>query len=317
MKLEVIRYFTVLAQSASISEAAQKLYIAQPSLTKALQLLEEELGVSLFERSRNGIRLTAFGKQMLPEAQKVVAYYDHWLELGHRNVLSAIDLFVSRSFADLLLPHILVEFGQKYPDTSVNYEISLNAADHISRRLGDPAAVLLACNDQELEHDTRMQGNPPIVLMRGETRCLLSAEDPLSGRNSLEPEDIRDHFLVLPGSRAEAAGIPSAGSDIAQELIRSFPLEQRIFVGSLSNVINQVAENAGTFALSFYPALLRYDRIKQGKLKAIPFKGHKEEITLCLFYSKKAARQHQRLSELVREIRRAFAQFSGEVGGKE
>lgn len=314
MKLEVIRYFTVLAESSSISEAAQKLYIAQPSLTKALQLLEEELGISLFERSRSGIQLTPAGERILPEARQVVSYYDHWLELGHQNILKNIDLFVSRSFADFLLPHILIGFGRKYPDVSVNYEIALDAAEHISSRLGDPAAVLLVCNDEELERYTKIQGNPPVMLARGETRCLVSAEDPLSSKDALVPEDLKDHYLVLPGSRAEAPGMPSGGKDIAQELNRDFPKERRIFVGALSNVIRQVAENPGTFALSFYPALLRYERVQQGNLRAVPFEGHREETTLCLFYSKKAVRQHPVLAELTAEIRRAFAHFFAETG---
>ena len=74
MKIEVLQYFTVLAESRSISEAAQKLYIAQPSLTKSLQMFEEELGFRLFERSRGGITLTPEGKKILPQAKKMVEY---------------------------------------------------------------------------------------------------------------------------------------------------------------------------------------------------------------------------------------------------
>lgn len=46
MKMKMLEYFITLAEAKSINEAAQKLYITQPSLTKALQLFEKEIGVS-------------------------------------------------------------------------------------------------------------------------------------------------------------------------------------------------------------------------------------------------------------------------------
>ena len=51
MKLKTLEYFVVLADSRSINEAAQRLYVAQPSLTKALQGMEQELGTKLFLRN--------------------------------------------------------------------------------------------------------------------------------------------------------------------------------------------------------------------------------------------------------------------------
>ena len=55
MKIQMLKYFVTLSESRSISEAAQKLYIAQPSLSKSLQLLEKDLGLSLFVRTDAGI----------------------------------------------------------------------------------------------------------------------------------------------------------------------------------------------------------------------------------------------------------------------
>lgn len=309
MKIEVLQYFTVLAESRSISEAAQKLYIAQPSLTKSLQLFEKELGFSLFERSRDGITLTPEGKKILPQAKKMVEYYESWLELGHQNTLSRIDIFAGRSFADFLLPHILVEFSQKYPDLPVNYIISVMPGEHISRSIQKPTIALLSCNDQELQIYTKVQGNPPIILTRGESRCLLSSTNSLARKPFLEVQDIKEMFLVLPGTRMDASNIPSVGSDISTEILSTIRPDRRIFIGALSNVISQVAENPQTFALSFYPTLCRYERIRNGELTAVPFKGRIQETNLCLFYSKKALRQHPQMMELITAIRKSFKQF--------
>ena len=83
MKMRSLEYFVALAESKSINEAAKKLYVAQPSLTKALQLLERELGVALFERTGTGIRLTEAGEKILPEDisfQQFVGIYKQALE---------------------------------------------------------------------------------------------------------------------------------------------------------------------------------------------------------------------------------------------
>ena len=74
MKLKVLEYFIALAESKSINEAAQKLYIAQPSLTKALHLFEKEIGLPLFHRTKAGITLTEAGRKILPEARQMVEY---------------------------------------------------------------------------------------------------------------------------------------------------------------------------------------------------------------------------------------------------
>ena len=79
MKIQTLEYLITLAESHSINEAAQKLYISQPSLTKALQLFEKEIGVQLLLRNKAGIQLTAAGKSILPEVKQVVSYYNHWL----------------------------------------------------------------------------------------------------------------------------------------------------------------------------------------------------------------------------------------------
>ena len=81
MKLKTLEYFVVLADSRSINEAAQRLYVAQPSLTKALQQMEQELGGQLFFRNKAGITLTEMGQRILPQARQMVEWYNGWLSL--------------------------------------------------------------------------------------------------------------------------------------------------------------------------------------------------------------------------------------------
>ena len=71
MNLNQIAYFMETAKRLNFTEAAKALYIAQPSLSKQISLLEEEIGVRLFERNRREVRLTAAGELMWKEFQVI------------------------------------------------------------------------------------------------------------------------------------------------------------------------------------------------------------------------------------------------------
>ena len=92
MKITTLEYFIAVAEAGSIRAAAQKLYLAQPSLTKSLQSMEQELGVQLFTRTSSGIRLTIAGETILPQARQVIALYNGWLELGTVTSLKKVDV---------------------------------------------------------------------------------------------------------------------------------------------------------------------------------------------------------------------------------
>ena len=106
MKIQSLRYFVTLVQAGSITKAAQQLYVAQPSLTKSLKLLEEELGYPLVERSASGVHLTKKGCRVYAEAQQVLDLYDGWKAMGRDDQPKLIDIYTYLSFPDFLLPDI-------------------------------------------------------------------------------------------------------------------------------------------------------------------------------------------------------------------
>ena len=69
MTLQQLRYVTAIAEAGTLSEAARRFYIAQPSLTASLRELEEELGLTIFRRTNRGAVLT-------PEAERLLAAYE-------------------------------------------------------------------------------------------------------------------------------------------------------------------------------------------------------------------------------------------------
>ncbi|WP_246818691.1 LysR family transcriptional regulator, partial [Aerococcus sp. HMSC23C02] len=72
MRLEDFKYFQTVASELSLSQAANKLYISQPSLSNAMTKLEKELDVTLFTRSSRGISLTTDGEEFLQYANQIL-----------------------------------------------------------------------------------------------------------------------------------------------------------------------------------------------------------------------------------------------------
>ena len=72
LDLKQLKYFIVCAETGSISEAAKLLYTTQPSVSKAIKALEEEMGIVLFERMPRGIALTAKGREAYRYACRII-----------------------------------------------------------------------------------------------------------------------------------------------------------------------------------------------------------------------------------------------------
>lgn len=81
MRIEHVLAFTVLAEELNFRRAAARLYVSQPTLTAQIHGLERDLGVVLFERGREGTRLTDDGTALLPLARQVLRSLDD-LESG-------------------------------------------------------------------------------------------------------------------------------------------------------------------------------------------------------------------------------------------
>lgn len=88
MTLNQLRYFCVLARTEHYGAAARLLYIAQPSLSRAIALLQEELGTPLFEKHGRNVMLTQAGREFLPYAQRALEQ----IELG----AAAVQPYVKR-----------------------------------------------------------------------------------------------------------------------------------------------------------------------------------------------------------------------------
>ena len=127
MKRELL-YICTIAQEQSLSKAAQKLYVSQPSLSHCLSNLEEKLGTKLFYRSTKGLSLTYAGEQYYRMALEILEKYNEFENaITEVNELKRgrISFGITRMLATHYLPMVLPAFAQKYPNIELHpYEAS-------------------------------------------------------------------------------------------------------------------------------------------------------------------------------------------------
>lgn len=123
MELRHLRYFVGVAEALSFTKAAQKLHTAQPSLTRQIKSLEDELGVRLLHRTKQKVALTDEGRSFLADAKRLLALAAETVESVrrlHSGEVRALNIgYVSNLFYDLL-PRSLASFHQTFPTISVN-----------------------------------------------------------------------------------------------------------------------------------------------------------------------------------------------------
>ncbi len=85
MRMEQLKYFAEVAKAHSIAIASEKLFVTQPAISIAIKNLEEELGCVLFIRSKNGIRLTDMGTQLLESVESILKEERNIYQIIERN----------------------------------------------------------------------------------------------------------------------------------------------------------------------------------------------------------------------------------------
>ncbi|HTG68236.1 MAG TPA: LysR family transcriptional regulator [Candidatus Udaeobacter sp.] len=124
MDMRQLKYFLTIAQEGQVTRAAKLLNMEQPPLSRQLKLMEEELGVKLFERNGKGLKLTDSGELLKQKAEALLVQFDESLrevkgmEEGVRGVLSIGSVVSCIS----LLPKRIELFRERYPQ--VTFKIS-------------------------------------------------------------------------------------------------------------------------------------------------------------------------------------------------
>lgn len=148
MKFSTLRYLVAFADEGSISRAAERCHVSQPTLSVALQNLEAELGVALIERSKGHVTLTDLGWQVVGQARKALdetRRIEQVAQLGKNPLAGDFRLGVIHTIGPYLLPELIAAIKQTAPDTRLFIEESMTAllADYLKYGTVDAAILAL------------------------------------------------------------------------------------------------------------------------------------------------------------------------------
>src|SRR3989441_2973656 len=193
MELHQLRYFVAVAELRHFTRAARNLRIAQPSVSRAIRVLEEELGTPLFHRMKGNVALTSAGEVLLPWARRVLADVDGAaLEVRELADLRRGRLAVGAtpSLTTTLLPPALARFHAAFPGVElVLHEAgSRDLVRELEQGALDIALVILPLRHEVLE---------TTPLLREELVVAVAPDHPLASRKTISVADLKGVPLVM------------------------------------------------------------------------------------------------------------------------
>lgn len=195
MEIRVLRYFLMIAKTENITKAAEALHITQPTLSRQIRELEEEIGADLFYRDSRKIRLTPEGFLLKERAEEILELTDKTIEdlrTSSNKVEGMITIYTGLIRSTDRLTQIITGFRKQYPN--VRFTMMTATADTIryqlNRNLIDFGVML---------EPVDLTGFNFIRFPEIETwNALMRTDDPLAEKESISPEDLYDRELVLP-----------------------------------------------------------------------------------------------------------------------
>ncbi len=234
MDLRLVEYFVAVAEELHFGRAAERLRIAQPSLSQQIRRLEHQLGVTLLERNSRNVHLTGAGEVLLREGRKTLSQARHAIQATRSAGAGRLTVGFYGSAATALLSDVLCAFGERLPPVDVSVrELLLGSIDDVLDGRVDVAFTRLLPGQTELE----------VEILAHESRMVaLAPAHPLSARKSLIFADLKDEsFIVNPA-------VPTHGAParwLAEQRSHGLPGRIATQSASVQEILTLVAAGRG------------------------------------------------------------------------
>ncbi|AHV99449.1 cidABC operon transcriptional activator CidR [Paenibacillus sabinae] len=193
MDIRQLQYFVEAARLNSFSKAAKSLYITQPTVSKMIRQIEEELGADLFYREGKSIRLTDAGEILLAKAQNIVVSFqslsselDSLRKLKQGHIRIGLPPMVGSNF----FPSVIGRFHRKYPDVTIRlYEDGAKKVENdVDTGFLDIGVVVLPVDEARFH---------VFSFVRERLELLVPAGHRLADRSSVPLAELKDEEFVL------------------------------------------------------------------------------------------------------------------------
>lgn len=279
MQLRHLKTFMAVASTLNVTRAAERVHLAQSSVTGQIQALEEELGTPLFDRSRRGLRLTPAGQRLQEYAAKLLALADEAraaVASAGGGVAGRLVIGGLETLCAMRLPALLAAYRQRCPAV----EVTLKAASSGELRGTVKSGTADACfvfgdvaDDADLEGETIAHEALAVIAPPGH---------PFAARRSLAFADLAGApFLVTETGcvyrcmfERAFAPLAGAGPRIAGEY------------GSIAAIRALVEAGEGCALL---PRFVVADAVADGRLAMLPWPGEQPRVAVTMLWRRRRA----------------------------
>ena len=242
MTLTDLRYLVALARERHFGRAAERCHVSQPTLSVAIKKLEEQLGVILFERSAADVKITAIGRRIVDQAERVLLEATQVQEIaasGKDPLAGPLRLGVIYTIGPYLLPRLIPRVHAMAPRMPLFIQENYTGKLTEALKRGDLDVIVISLPYEEQGVVTRVVYDEPF-------RVLMPADHPWCHETSIAPPQLADDQLLLLG----------AGNCFRDQVLEVCPLcrtgngLQRTLEGSsLETIRHMVATGVGVTIL--------------------------------------------------------------------
>ncbi len=241
MNLQELRYFAAVVEHRHFGRAAEACNVSQPTLSSQLRKLEEELGVTLLERTNKRVDLTPVGRQILDHARRALAetaQIESVARAARDPLVGALRLGVIPTLAPYLLPLIFAPLQKSYPGLAIELweDQTRPLLEGLRSHRLDAALIASPTGTNELTD---------VPLFHEPLLAALPPNHPLTSQKSVEESTLADDLLVMADGHCLANhSLAACGAKAG--------LQSAMQAATLETLVNLVAAGYGT---TLIPAL--------------------------------------------------------------
>jgi LysR family hydrogen peroxide-inducible transcriptional activator len=255
MNLQELRYFVAVAELRHFGRAAEACNVSQPTLSSQIRKLEDELGVTLLERTNKRVDITPVGSQILVHAQRALAeagQMEAVARAARDPLVGPLKLGVIPTLAPYLMPLILNSLRQAYPGLTIELweDQTRSLIDGLRNHRLDAALLATPADAPEITE---------IALFEEHLLAALPLDHRLAGEESISEEALADELLVLADGHC-LANQALAACGAKHGAARS-GLQGSMQAATLETLVNLVAAGYGT---TLIPALAADSLVARG-----------------------------------------------------
>jgi DNA-binding transcriptional LysR family regulator len=195
MTLKQLRYVTVVADTGNITEAAKRLYIAQPSLTAAIQELEKEYGIIIFKRTKKGIEVTPEGEEFLGYSRQILEQTDLIEERYAGNSRGKLRFCVSSqhySFVVEAFVELLKRFGGDKYEFHMRETQTYDIIDDVAHMQSEIGVIYMnSFNETVIKKTLRDNSLVFESLFRAKPHVFVGKNSPLAKKKCITLDDLK------------------------------------------------------------------------------------------------------------------------------